>query len=195
MKPTKVTMMFISVLAICAAFAASAKAQCGFSPRHNLNALSALNAFAVPTSSTAARPATQESNAQNGEEPTIVGLWDVKFMFESQLFDEGFDQYHSDGTEILNDIPPPASGNVCLGVWVKTGPHSFKLKHPFWIFDSATNTTVIGRGSIVEHITLDRRGLSFRGTFRFEFRDLFGNPIPELPDVSGNLTADRITVD
>ncbi len=192
MKSTRVTVMFIAAVAICGAFAVSANAQCGVSPRHNL---SALNALALPIPSTAARPATQESNAQNGEEPTIVGLWDVKFMSDNQLFDEGFDQYHSDGTEILNDIPPPASGNICLGVWAKTGPRSFKLRHPFWIFDPATNTTVIGRGSIVEHITLDRRGQSFKGPFTFEFRDLFGNPLPGFLDVSGNLVADRITVD
>ena len=137
----------------------------------------------------------QDPFIQNGEDPTIVGLWDVKFVSGNQLYDEGFDQYHSDGTEIMNDIPPPATGNVCLGIWAKTGPRSYKLKHPFWIFDPATNTTVIGRGVILEHISLDRRGVSFRGTFEFEFRDLAGNPIPAFPDVSGNLIADRITVD
>jgi hypothetical protein len=194
MKSTKATMMFIAAVVICSAFAASANAQCGFSPRQNLNALGALNALAIPMPSAGVRPTVQNA-PQNGEEPTIVGLWDVKFMSDNQLFDEGFDQYHSDGTEILNDIPPPVSGNVCLGVWARTGPRSFKLKHPFWIFDAATNTTVIGRGVVLENITLDRRGQSFKGTFTFEFRDLFGNPLSGFPDVSGNLTADRITVD
>jgi hypothetical protein len=117
-------------------------------------------------------------------------------MSENQLFDEGFDQYHSEGTEIMNDTPPPASGNVCLGVWAKTGPRSYKLKHPFWIFDPVTNTTLIGRGVILERLTLDRGGRSFTGTFTFQFRDLSGNPIgPTLPDVSGNLIGDRLTVD
>ena len=189
MKTTKVTTLFITAVAISAAFASSAKAQCGFSPRHNLTAL------ALQMPSLGAHPMVQDAAPQNGEEPTIVGLWDVKFISENQLFDEGFDQYHSDGTEILNDTPPPVGGNVCLGIWAKTGPRSLKLKHPFWIFDPATNTTVIGRGVLLEQITLDRRGNSFRGTFKFEFRDLSGNPIPSMPDVSGNLTADRITVD
>jgi hypothetical protein len=196
MKLTKAIMMFIAALAINAAFAASARAQCGVSPGHHLNALNLLNGSAIAMPSTSARPATQESNARNGEEPTIVGLWDTKLMSGNQLVDEGFDQFHSDGTEILNDIPPPASGNVCLGVWAKTGPRSFKLKHPFWIFDPTTNyTTLIGRAVIVELITLDRRGQSYRGTFTFEFRDLLGNPLAGFTDFSGNLVADRITVD
>src|SRR6202030_2305758 len=111
---------FIAALAISAAFAASAWAECGVSPRQNLKALNLLNGSAIAMPSTSARPATQESNAQNGEEPTIVGLWDTRLMSNNQLFDEGFEQFNSDGTEILNDIPPPASGNVCLGVWAKT---------------------------------------------------------------------------
>ena len=187
--------MFIAAAALCAAMAASARAQCGFSPRHNLNAPSALNAPAVPMASASAHPMLQETSAQNGEEPTIVGLWDVKFMSENQLFDEGFDQYHSDGTEIMNDTPPPVTGNVCLGVWAKTGPRSYKLKHPFWIFDPATNTVVIGRGVILEQVTLNRHGVSFTGAFQLEYRDLSGNPMPAFPDVSGNLIGDRITVD
>ena len=190
MKSTKVIMMFIAALAINAAFAASARAQCGISPGQNLNALNLLNGSAIAMPSTSARPATQESNAQNGGEPTIVGLWDTKLMSNNQLFDEGFDQFHSDGTEILDD------GAICLGVWVKTGPRSFKLKHPIWIHDPATNyTTLIGRALLVALITLDRRGQSFGGTFTMEFRDLFGNPLAGFTDFSGNLVADRITVD
>ena len=38
MKLTRVIMMFIAALAINAAFAASARAQCGVSPAQNLNA-------------------------------------------------------------------------------------------------------------------------------------------------------------
>jgi hypothetical protein len=185
MKLTKVIMMFIAALAINAAFAASARAQCGVSPRQNLNALNLLNGSAIARPSTSARPATQESDARNGEEPTIVGFWDTKLMSDNQLVDEGFDQFHSDGTEILDD------GAICLGVWVKTGPRSYKVRHPFWLFDSAH--TLMGRGLIVQLITLDRRGQSYKGTFTFELRDLSGTPIGT--DVSGNSVADRITVD
>src|SRR5438132_8523437 len=106
MKSTKLTVMFMAAVASCAALATSTKAQCGFA-RHNLSALS------LPLASAAANTTTQDLRPPSSEEQTIVGLWDVKFISDNQLFDEGFDQYHSDGTEILNDIPPPASGNVC----------------------------------------------------------------------------------
>ena len=49
--------------------------------------LNLLNGSAIAMPSTSARPATQESNAQNGGEPTIVGLWDTKFMSDNQLVD------------------------------------------------------------------------------------------------------------
>ena len=123
---------------------------------------------------------------------TIVGLWDVKFIADNQVVDEGFDQYHSDGTEILNDTPPPATGNVCLGVYENTGPRTLSLKHPSWLYDP-TNAFVIGRVTILERITLDRGGRSFTGTFTVQFRDLSGNTFA--PDLTGQLKADRITPD
>src|SRR6516164_8310563 len=70
----------------------------------------------------------------------ITGLWHVKFLAGGQTFDEGFDLWNSDGTEILNDIAPPqpanGSGTICLGVFKTVGPRTYKLRHPFWIFDA-----------------------------------------------------------
>jgi hypothetical protein len=82
---------------------------------------------------------------------------------------------------------------VCLGVWVKTGSQSYKLNHPFWIFDA--NGNLIGRGVLLQQFTLNAKGNAYAGTFVFRFRDLSGNVIPSMPDVSGNLTAQRITAD
>jgi len=186
MKSTKTTVMFGLVIGLCAAFASRADAQCGVSLRPNQSAFA--RALPMP----AERAVPQESATQKGEEATIVGLWDVKFIAENQVVDEGYDHYHSDGTEILNDTPPPAAGNVCLGVYEKTGPRTLKLKHPSWIYDG-TNTIVIGRATILENITVDRGGRSFRGTFTIQFRDLSGNSLG--PDFTGQLRGDRITPD
>jgi hypothetical protein len=174
------------VIGLCFAFASRADAQCGISLKPNQSAFA--RALPMP----AERAVPQEAATENREEATIVGLWDVKFISDNQVVDEGFDQYHSDGTEILNDTPPPATGNVCLGVYEKTGPRGLKLKHPSWIYDP-TNTIVIGRAIILENITLDHGGHSFRGTFTIQFRDLAGNPLG--PDFSGQLRGDRITPD
>ena len=192
MKTTKLIFMFCLVAGLCAAFASRAEAQCGLSMRHG-NGHAALNAAALAGSQPTI-PATasiaQEPSSNDGDDATIVGLWDVKFISEGQIVDEGFDQYHSDGLEILNDTPPPATGNVYLGVYEKTGARTLKLRHPSWLFD-ATNTTVIGRATILENVKLDRGGRTFTGTFTVQLRDLFGNSLG--PDITGQLKGDRIT--
>jgi hypothetical protein len=187
MKTTKLIAMFGIAVGLCTAFASRTAAQCGVSLNHNNQV-----AFRAALPLIEERTTVQDAAPQKGEEVTIVGLWDVKFLFEGQVVDEGFDQYHSDGTEILNDTPPPATGNVCLGVYAKTGTNTLKLRHPSWIYDP-TNTMVIGRATILERITLDRFGRSFRGNFTIQFRDLAGNPLA--PDFSGQLRGDRITPD
>lgn len=192
MKSTKLIAMFGLAIGLCAAFASRAQAQCGLSLQQHGSraALAAATPFAGNES-------TLPATASIGQEPdggrvnaTIVGLWDVKFISENQVVDEGFDQYHSDGLEILNDTPPPATGNVCLGVYEKTGERTLKLRHPSWIFDS-TNTTVIGRATILEKVSLDRGGRTFTGTFTVQLRDLFGNSLG--PDITGQLKGTRIT--
>ena len=190
----KTTVISFTLTALLTGLAAVADAQCGSSlaqrqafmlPSWN----SAITALAAPRTvlsrNAEARPADQSP-------ATMVGLWDVTFTSGGSLYDEGFDQYQSDGTEIMNDITPPAAGNVCLGVWARTGGLTFKLRHPFWIFD-ALGINLIGKGLLLEQISLDQSGDSYKGTFTFEFRDLSGNPIPSMPDVSGDLSATRIT--
>jgi hypothetical protein len=195
MKVKRVGLMLITAVTIglCAAVGSSANAQCGFSIKQNRPVF----ANAIP--SLAERAPAQTAAAQtaavlDGDDATIVGLWDVKFIADNQVVDEDFDQYHSDGTEILNDTPPPATGNVCLGVYTGTKPggRTIKLKHPSWIYDP-TNTVVAGIATILEKITLDRGGRSFTGTFTVQIRDLMGNAIA--PDFSGQLHGDRITPD
>jgi hypothetical protein len=175
--------------AVCLALLipSAARAQCG-----RPGALrQGLSLGSVRAQSAAVPEVFAAGSSDSQDDPSVVGLWDVTFLAGGQLYDEGFDQYQSDGTEIMNDITPPATGNVCLGVWTKTGTRSFRLVHPFWIFDF--NGNLLGRGVLTEQCTLSTRGNNYAGTFTFQFRDLAGNTIPSLPDVSGNLTATRIS--
>jgi hypothetical protein len=123
-----------------------------------------------------------------------VGFWHVLFTSGGQVFDEGYDQWHSDGTEILNDTAPPqpanGAGTICLGVYKKTGPRTYKLKHPFWSFDATG--TLVGTGVILEVVTVDRTDNSYTGSFEFITYDLQGNV---MSDTTGELKAERITVD
>ena len=191
MKPTKLVPMFGLMIGLCAAFASRADAQCLGQLNQQKTAFGTI-LRATDERATDERATSQQAPQASGDALTIVGLWDVQFILDGQVVDEGFDQYHSDGTEVLNDTPPPAAGSVCLGVYVKTGKRTLKLKHPSWLYD-ATNTTVIGRATILENITLDSGGNSFTGTFTLQLRDLMGNPLA--PDASGQLKGERIVPD
>ncbi len=104
---------------------------------------------------------------------------------------QGFDVWHSDGTEILNDNSVvPAAGNVCVGIWKRTADGTIQLKHPGWNFDR--DGILHGTVALLETITLDPGGSSYGGLFRLKEFDLMGN---QTGDSTGHLRAHRITVD
>ena len=123
---------------------------------------------------------------------SIVGLWDIRFLAGDQVVDEGFDVWHSDGTETLNDTPPPVTGNICLGVWAQPGRNTFKLRHPSWVFDEATNTQVVGQATIRETVTVSRDGNSFSGNYTVDVTDTSGNLLQHF---EGDVKATRIRPD
>lgn len=133
------------------------------------------------------------------DEAGIVGFWKVAFVAEGNVggppddtpIDFGFQQWHSDGTEILNSgMRPPATGNFCLGVWKKTGRRTYKLNH--FAISSDLSGNLIGPANIREEVVLDRDGDSYSGRFTIEQFDQHGN---SLGGVKGTVTGTRITVD
>ena len=123
------------------------------------------------------------------ERAVIVGLWQVTFTSAGQVTDVGFDAWHSDGTETLNDVSP-ISHNVCLGVWKQTGPRRFELKHMVLRFDASG--AMIGTAILRETNTVNREGDAFAGTFTIEFLDLEGHIVFT---GAGEVTGERVTVD
>ena len=126
---------------------------------------------------------------------SIVGLWEMANTPNigpnaGKVTLRGIESWHSDGTEALNDFHNPAGGNVCLGVWMQTGPRTFKLKHPYWMWDSTG--TLIGSGVLRWEVTVDADGNSYTGTFTNDQVDLLGNSVNH---VAGDTKATRITVD
>lgn len=139
-------------------------------------------------------------DAPQATSASIVGLWHTVFLADPNggyytagpnVFDEGFDAWHADGNETLNDIPEPASGNVCIGVWTQTGPLTYLLKHVTWIYDS-TNTTLVAVGTITEQVTLDAGGNNYSGTATFNGLDLTGANVFQL---TTSIMAERISAD
>ena len=127
----------------------------------------------------------------------IVGFWSVTFVSkgtpgvpDGTVFENGFQQWHSDGTEIHNSQAPAAQGNFRLGIWKKTGKSHYTLNHFYLTSDPATNT-LQGRGQLREEIDLDRGGDEHFGTVTFDVYDLAGNLLVHL---QGTVHATRITV-
>src|SRR5262245_20249003 len=54
------------------------------------------------------RPASLLLVANNDADHRIVGLWKVEFVLDGTVFDNGFAQWHSDGTEIMNSSRDPS---------------------------------------------------------------------------------------
>jgi hypothetical protein len=129
----------------------------------------------------------------------IVGFWQVALTADGagKPFDSALVQFHSDGNEIMNSSKDPRTQSFCLGVWQKTGAFTYVLKHLAMSWDGAG--TPIGPASILENITLGRRGDTLSGTFVLTQYDLDGTtivpPAPGLPaaPVTGTLAGTRIT--
>ncbi len=201
-----------SIAALCLIFAGTAKADCGiattqraaFAPdglaaANKLTAMLGGGSVHANTSDSFSDgsvranalpgPASDLSRGIGGGNDPITGLWFTTFTIGGQTVDQGFGLWSSDGLEILNDNPPPASGNVCLGTWVKTGPNDYKLYHPSWTFDN--NGNVNGMAIIHESITLAADRESYKGSFTIDVVTLAGAPVQHL---AGSISGTRITV-
>ena len=184
--------LILTILSCSAVLSVPTRAACTYVPTPKLPVGSAEpRAFNIKSIAQEVFSNTEEDGDDNA---SIVGLWHVLFVSGGQVFDEGYDQWHSDWTEILNDTAPPqpanGAGTICLGVYKKTGPRAFKLKHPFWSFDATG--TLMGTGAILETVTVDHDGEHYSGSFEFITYDLKGNVTS---DATGDLKAERITVD
>lgn len=154
-------------------------------------------------SMTSERLAHDLSNVSSGNGASIVGMWSFQFISEGNtthnpsipdgaMLDFGYNQWHSDGTEVLNSGGrSPAQGNFCLGVWQKSGHSTYELNH-FALNYDATTGAFLGKLSVVETVTLSPGGTSYSGTFVYTVYDTMGNKIDHF---TGQVNAQRITVD
>ena len=144
----------------------------------------------------------------HSDDDSIVGFWKVTFTAEGNgtegppddtRIDSGYVQWHSDGTEIMNSGRPPQNGNICLGVWERTGRSRYELNHfaNGNVIDP-TNPTAIGPPGgptqIVEDIILSRDGNDYTGMFTLDAYDTPANGNKLLAHIIGVITATRITV-
>jgi hypothetical protein len=188
------TLVILGIVSLGMAFVPRAAAQCAFP---GLNATTAGPSQAFESEARVAPASVTENSEAQGSRGRIMGFWKVKFVSErtpgipdGTVVDNGFAQWHSDGTEIMNSSRAPATGSFCLGVYEKSGPSSYDLNHFALSFDPAGN--FVGPAQIREQVTLDRKADRYDGTFTIDQYDASGNPIAH---ITGKVHGTRISVD
>ncbi len=151
----------------------------------------------------------------------IVGMWHVHLVSGSVSgatgvplpppgveIDAGYQQWHSDKTEMLNSGRPAANSNFCMGVWEQVGPRTYRLNHfaisytqgPAPNAESGPSNMLVGPTSIVEEVTVSPDGKTFTGTFTitdYKETDPPNSSAPKITwqdTISGTVTATRIEV-
>jgi hypothetical protein len=163
-----------------------AKAACG-----SFGAAGVTPAIKLPLTAQAAAGFGSLPEAGN---PTIVGLWHVIYTnsADQSTFNDTFDTWHSDGTELESAYLAPAAGNICVGVWKQTGLRSITLHHIGWLFNPGTpSATATNYFTLDEDVTVAADNKSYSGRFTFKVWNLDGTPTPV--EATGTIAATRIT--
>ncbi len=165
--------------ALAALLAPAAKAGCG-------EGLLKQSAFSL------SRPDDFSPRVPVSSAPSMVGMWDEKFVAGGKQIDFGYSVWHSDGTEFLNSGGrAPVTQNYCLGVWTKTGAYTYQLNHLALSYDNSGNLNA--RVQIKEDITLANDGMTFAGKFTIDVYDpAKGTTL--LQHVAGTITGKRVTM-
>jgi len=181
-----------------------------------LACLGAGEAFAgcgMPGAASHSPPNWHAAAAAMARHESIVGLWKVSFISDGSAYpapipagaetDFGTVQWHSDGTEfMISGGRAPSTGDVCMGVWKPTGPHTVKLDHLAlaWVSQDTpppagpvTPAAFLGPAVFHETITLGADGNSYTGPFTIDQYAADGTTLIE--HIGGTVTGTRITAD
>lgn len=134
----------------------------------------------------------------------IVGMWRFKLVTQGPndttiVVDDGYAQWHSDGTEIQNSgLHAPIGSNFCLGVWKQVAGNTYELNHFPLAWDSngvnpanAIRLTETVRLTDENHMT----GTYTLRVYPWTTTDSLQVSGPPVATVTGTLTAVRVTID
>jgi hypothetical protein len=153
-----------------------------------IGGLSIVTAVSSPALAGCGMPAVKQpgaiktaSSTPVAEGPDIVGLWQFTFTStgnaglgipDGAALDQGYAQWHSDGTEIMNSGRDPVTGSFCLGTYSNDGKRTYSLNHFALSWDNtgafckptagATNCFV-GPANIREEVTVNPQGDTYTG--------------------------------
>jgi hypothetical protein len=133
-------------------------------------------------------------------EADIVGMWRFQLVAPNgALVDDGYAQWHSDGTEIQNSgVHAPITSNFCLGVWKQVGRDTYQLNH-FPLAWDATGQSPANEIQITEMVKLTDEN-HFTGTFTLKVYvwpstdSLDVSPSTPVATVTGTVAATRVTI-
>jgi len=137
----KLTVVF-GLLILSAALAPQVSAECGSLDPSTKGSLLHRQSW----QNQAEHPAASLLLASENSDDPIVGFWKVSFTARGNAdipdgapIDQGYAQWHSDHTEIMNSSRPPVTGSFCLGVWKRVGRSRYSLNHFAISWDQNSN--------------------------------------------------------
>lgn len=136
----------IVYLAFATIFSLGARAECGVAARSLAALAPAVQAMQNSAAVSPEAPSPQadwlQAQAQAGSDIPIIGLWKAIWVSSGTTVDVGFNQWHSDGTEVLNDTPPSRQRQRMPGnVGEDRAANLFPRASPF-LFRAAGTTVV-----------------------------------------------------
>ena len=202
---SKTAIAILGAILLGTAFISAASAQCGLAVLPK-----GVSAQKAPTAWHPLNPGTPRiveasfnREDRDSDDDSIVGLWHAVFtakgngaaLPDGTPIDNSLVAWHGDKTETMISSRPPQDGDVCLGVWEKTGRNRFKLNHIGWGgYDTTNAPEGIGNPSgptqILEDVVVSSDGKRFAGTFILTAHDLSGNITAR---ITGVIAGTRIT--
>jgi len=185
----------------------SAQAGCGFEPSLLKPSVWSPTTQPAPTLQSAVyRPGTAGQFLQVSDDGDwhgdagIVGMWRFTLVAPNgAVVDDGYAQWHSDGTEIQNSgVHAPITSNFCLGVWKQTGPRTYQLNHLPLAWDPSGQNPA-NAIQLTETVKLiDENHLSGKFTLKVyvwtSTDSLEVSPTTPVATITGTITATRVTV-
>ena len=178
-------MLSVALLSVTlvAASVVEARAACTVPGPSKLSALTGANKLVRPGIAPALAAAAQSGNS-NGGGP-IVGQWQVLMTAfpgtgDEFIFDFGFQQFHSDGTELMiSGGVPPTIGNVCIGAWERQAGGVIRLRHMSWNWNGDEILGDSPTGYFLLEVTLrtTSQGTAYSGTWKAASYDLGTGPL------------------
>ena len=142
------------------------------------------------------------------EEPVrrapIVGLWAFKYLSKGNLktlgipdgtvLDGGNTLWYADGNEnTVSGVRAPATGDVCLGIWKRTGEWTYELNHIGLSWNTEKGVPG-GPAFIKQYVTLGAHKDTYTGTVTIRQLDPDGKTLSTPAPINGTIIATRVNI-